>query len=105
MKKVIITLVVLLSVVIVTSTYAWCPGSGNLSVFGYPNHSCYEPSIPFCFHDKSCDQFEVDRFRSDMEEYQQCIQDYVSGVEHDICEAKKKANAAISEWNSFSDSF
>jgi len=61
------------------------------------SHSCSKPYKPYEFND----QYELDNFRSEVEAYKQCIEDF---VEEQNDAARKHQNAtqeAIDEWNNY----
>ena len=62
-----------------------------------PSHSCRKPHKPYEFKH----QYEIDSFKSDVERYRRCIQDF---VEEQNEAAKRHADAAeeaIEEWNRY----
>jgi hypothetical protein len=99
MKRIIMIVMVLGIVFVSSNTHAFCMGSGNIMM--YPSNSCYEPREPFCLSMGNCSQWDIDRYKREINDYKQCILDYVDAVEADICNMKEKANEAIQEWNNF----
>ncbi|MBV7478220.1 hypothetical protein [Pseudomonas sp. PDM31] len=65
-----------------------------------PSHNCTKPDIPYEFED----QFERDQFESDVEEYKDCITDFVDEQQQAMRKHKSAADDAIEEWNSFARS-
>jgi hypothetical protein len=92
-------IVVLGAVSISGYAHAFCMGSGNIMM--YPSNNCYEPNEPFCVMSGNCSQWDIDNYKRKIDNYKQCILDYVDAVEADICNMKEKANEAIQEWNNF----
>lgn len=62
-----------------------------------PSHSCYQPSKPYEFND----QWEVDRFNNEVEEYRDCISDFVEEQNDAIRRHQTAAEEAIDDWNNF----
>ncbi len=62
-----------------------------------PSHSCSKPYKPYEFND----QYELDRFWSDVESYKQCIEDFVEEQNHAARKHKDAAEEAIDEWNNY----
>lgn len=65
-----------------------------------PSHSCYEPSIPYEFND----DFERQRFINEVEEYKECLSDFVDEQNDAVKNHQAAAQEAIEEWNSFASS-
>lgn len=72
-----------------------------------PSHSCYPPNKPykpFSFNS----QWEVDnyndsirRFNNQVEEYRDCINDFVNEQNYAIRMHNSAAESAIEDWNNF----
>jgi LmbE family N-acetylglucosaminyl deacetylase len=65
-----------------------------------PSHDCNKPDVPYEFQD----QYERDQFEADVEEYKNCITDFVEEQQDAIRKHKSAADNAIEEWNSFARS-
>jgi hypothetical protein len=95
-KKIIIISCLLL----MFASTAWARfGSSNMGVMGYPEPRCYQPNKPW-----GDDRWAWERFKSEVEEYEGCIRDYVDAAKNDQDEIADKANAAIREYNNFVNS-
>ncbi|MDH0424153.1 hypothetical protein [Stutzerimonas stutzeri] len=64
-----------------------------------PSHYCSEPDKPFEFED----EWELDNFNSEVEDYKQCISDFVDEQNAAVRHHQNAAQEAIDEWNSFVD--
>lgn len=62
-----------------------------------PSHSCSRPYKPYQFND----EWEVQRFESEVQRYKQCIEDFVEEQEDEIQNHRDAAEEAIDEWNRF----
>lgn len=62
-----------------------------------PSHSCYEPWKPYEFSSR----WEAENFRSEVEEYRQCIADFVEEQKEAIERHQEAAEEAIDEWDRF----
>ena len=62
-----------------------------------PSHSCSKPYKPYSFNS----QWELDSFNDDVENYQQCIQDFVEEQNAAAETHQQAASDAIDEWNRF----
>src|SRR5690606_26468454 len=62
-----------------------------------PSHYCSKPDKPFEFEDK----WELDDFNSEVEDYKQCISDFVDEQNSAVKHHQNAAQEAIDEWNSF----
>lgn len=71
-------------------------GSAQADMFT-PSHSCSKPYKPYRFNS----ELEIQRFRDDVEDYKQCINDFVEEQEDAIRRHQEAAQDAIDEWNSF----
>lgn len=76
--------------------YAVVFGSSNLGPFGYPEHSCTQPTIPY---DRS--EFSLSMFENEFSRYQSCIKDYLEGAEKDRERILERHNEAVEEFNRF----
>ncbi|HIC40882.1 MAG TPA: hypothetical protein EYO74_05710 [Piscirickettsiaceae bacterium] len=74
-------------------------------MFGYPSHDCYKPIKPYkpiSFDDQwSVDQYnmEVENYNSQLQIYISCIEDFVDNANNDIKRIREKAEEAINEAN------
>ena len=83
-----------------------CVTSSAVGYYGniiYPTFDSYKPNKPF-----SREQWELDRYRRDVEDYVQDCEEYVRNAENDIRaiqqaikSAISDANNAVEEYNSF----
>jgi hypothetical protein len=80
--------------------FSLCIGGGNITL-GYPEHNCREPSTPFCFSTRSCNEFDISMFKREVDRYSKCIDEYVENVDADIKCAREKRNEAVEEFNRF----
>lgn len=62
-----------------------------------PSHDCSKPDRPFEFED----DWELENFSSEVEDYKQCISDFVDEQNEAIKRHQNAAQEAIDEWNSF----
>tara|TARA_R110002050_G_scaffold294758_1_gene452876 strand:- start:1869 stop:2153 length:285 start_codon:yes stop_codon:yes gene_type:complete len=62
-----------------------------------PSHSCSKPYKPYEFND----QYEIDNFRSEVESYKRCIEDFVEEQNDAAIKHQNAAEEAIDEWNSY----
>lgn len=62
-----------------------------------PRPYCNAPIKPYTFNN----QWEIDRFESDVERYKLCITDFVKKQQDAIDVHSKAAQDAIDQWNSF----
>lgn len=61
------------------------------------DHSCHEPYKPYQFNT----QHEVDTYNYELDEFRECIEDFVEEQNEAILEHKRVAEDAISDWNNF----
>ena len=61
------------------------------------SHSCYKPFKPFEF----TDQWQLDNFNFEVEQYRYCIEEFVEEQEYAIRRHEQAAEEAIDEWNNF----
>ena len=95
----IITLI--FSLLLPLTSYAYVYGGSNLGYSGYPEFSGYEPSPPF-----SDDQFAMDNYKREVEDYVTKAKQYVEDADSDakrVREAQQeaigKANRVVEEYN------
>ena len=92
-----------LALVLVFTTWmpllASCFG-GNIT-FGYPEHDCRKPDLPFCVASRNCTDTDLSLFKLDLDSYSRCIDKYVEQVDADICCVREKRNEAVEEFNRF----
>lgn len=62
-----------------------------------PSHSCSKPYKPYEFED----EWEVRRFEDEVEEYKQCLMDFVDEQNEEIRNHEDAAEEAIEEWNNY----
>ncbi|MDQ7089129.1 MAG: hypothetical protein Q9M50_00550 [Methylococcales bacterium] len=62
-----------------------------------PSHSCSKPSKPYEFED----EYELESFKSNVEQYKQCIEDFIEEQNDEAQEHLNAAEEAASEWNSY----
>ena len=62
-----------------------------------PSHSCSKPYKPYEFND----QYELDRFRGEVESYKQCIENFVEEQNDAARKHQDAAEEAIDEWNNY----
>jgi len=60
-------------------------------------HYCSKPQKPYKF----TSEWEVSSFKSDVEIYKRCIEDFVDEQNEAIKKHRSAANDAIDEWNLF----
>ena len=95
MKKKIALIALLAGFAFSTPALALVFGGTNFGFMGYPDHTCSEPYKPYQF----TDQYQVDRYNRDMEEYIDCINEYVDNAANDIKRIQESAQSAIDEAN------
>jgi len=74
----------------------------NLFTFAHadsftPSHSCSEPYKPLEFNNP----WELDNFNSEVEDYKQCISDFVGEQNDEAKNHQEAAQEAIEEWNHY----
>lgn len=62
-----------------------------------PSHDCSKPDKPFEFED----EWELENFNSEVEDYKQCISDFVDEQNEAVRHHQNAGQEAIDEWNSF----
>lgn len=62
-----------------------------------PSHSCRKPYKPYEFEDT----WQVEQFRSEVERYEGCIEDFVEDQNEAAQRHRDAAEEAIEEWNRF----
>lgn len=62
-----------------------------------PSHFCSKPYKPYRFSS----EWEMQRFQDEVEDYRQCIRDFVEEQEDAVSKHQAAAQDAIDEWNSF----
>jgi len=62
-----------------------------------PSHSCSKPYKPYKFNSK----WEVENFQNDVENYKNCISDFVEEQNTAVTYHRDAASAAIDEWNNY----
>lgn len=62
-----------------------------------PSHSCSKPYKPYKFNS----EWDIRQFQDDVEDYKQCISDFVEEQEDAVRKHQNAAQEAIDEWNSF----
>lgn len=69
-------------------------GSSNLdTLVGYPSHSCSKPYIPYRFSS----EYEFENTKSEVENYLECIKEYIEAANNDIKRIEDKKQEAIDE--------
>jgi len=61
------------------------------------DHSCFKPIKPYEFQS----QWEVDAFNNEVDNYQSCIEQFVSEQEEAVSAHSRAIDEAIDEWNNF----
>lgn len=80
----------------VLSAHAFIIGDSNFGVFGYPDHDCRKPYIPF-----ELDEYSSMTLANELESYKMCIEKYSNAAVLDAKRALEKSDEAIEEYNSF----
>jgi hypothetical protein len=62
-----------------------------------PSHSCSKPYKPYKFNS----EWEIRQFQDDVEDYKQCISDFVEEQDDAVRKHQNAVQEAIDEWNSF----
>lgn len=62
-----------------------------------PSHDCSKPYVPYQFDS----EWELDNFKSEVEDYKRCLSDFVEEQEEAIQAHSEAAEEAIDEWNNF----
>jgi len=97
MKKLIILAIFCLCLPCMESTAnAFVFGPTNLGFRGYPAHSCYQPSVPY-----SNSRSSLMTFKSELDIYKRCIEEYTEGADKDMERVLQKRNEAVDEYNNF----
>ncbi|NVJ64743.1 MAG: hypothetical protein HWD84_11025 [Flavobacteriaceae bacterium] len=103
MKKKIITSATLL---FCFPALAMVFGGSNFTLGSYPKNTCYPPTSkpfkPYQFNN----QFEIDsynvqvkRYNAELEDYSNCIDEYIENANNDIKRIQEAAQQAINEFN------
>jgi hypothetical protein len=77
--------------------FFWLGTSNGFADMFSPSHSCYKPSKPYQFNS----EWEVSNFKSEVENYRNCINDFVDEQNDAIRKHKNAAEDAIDDWNNF----
>lgn len=80
-----------------TTAFSFVSGGSNLGLMGYPEHTCSKPYKPYEFND----QYELDSYRSEVQTYINCINEYVENANNDIERIREAAQSAIDEANGY----
>jgi len=62
-----------------------------------PDHDCTKPYKPYTF----TSQWEIENFRSEVEDYKNCIAEFVEEQQQAIRNHTQAEDDAIEEWNDF----
>jgi hypothetical protein len=87
---------VLCSVLVTGTASAIVFGPSNLPLMGYPDPRCYAPSPPY-----SNDQYAWESFRSDANQYIDCVNEYVEAGNNDIERIQEAQQDALREADAF----
>ena len=93
MKKLIAVVVLTL---ISIPAWAYVIGPSNFDFGGYPEPRCIEPNPPY-----SNDEYSWSLFKSEIAEYEACVDEYVKAAENDIEVIRDQANQAVRKYNAF----
>ena len=86
------------SIVATVCALALC-GAAQADTF-QPSHPCSQPYKPFEF----TSDWELRNFLDEVEDYRQCIEDFVEEQQDAIRKHSAAAEEAIEEWNDYVDS-
>jgi len=92
MRRVLAALLMSGLVLSPASSQALVFGPSNLSLGSYPDDRCYQPSPPY-----GDDRYGRERFRSDTNQYIDCINDYIEAGNNDIERIEEAQRDARSE--------
>ena len=93
--------VLILAILLVTSSaYGDCDAEGNID-YGYPQPQCEQPAKPGCLSDRSCSEDDMANFKSELENYKNCINAFISKVKIDVECARQRASEAAETYNEF----
>ena len=99
----ILRIIVLVITLSSANAFAYVYGGSNLSLTGYPEHSCFKPNKPYKPISFS-NQWDVDSYNSQVDHYNMqwnqyisCINEYVDNAKNDIKRVTEKAQEAIDE--------
>ncbi|UCG07586.1 MAG: hypothetical protein JSV83_02745 [Desulfobacterales bacterium] len=99
------TAVLILAIILMaSSSYGDCDAEGNLD-YGYPKPGCEQPVKPDCLSDRSCSEEDMANFKSELENYKNCINAYIDKVKIDVDCARQRASEAAEEYNIFVKDF
>lgn len=62
-----------------------------------PSHHCSKPFKPYAL----TSSYELERFKHDVEDYEQCIDEFVRKQKEAVHNHQEAARRAINEWNTF----
>jgi len=86
-------------IVLVTAISVLVVGSAHAFVMNYPYHNCQQPFQPY-----SNDQYAWDSFQIDVEQYIECINQYVEDGNNTIAHIRNAQDDALSEARAFVNS-
>lgn len=96
MKSTIIAIAVMV-LFLASPAWSYVIGDSNLPFTGYPDPTCIEPSVPYSFSN----QYEVDSFNNEVDEYRECIKRYVEAAELDQKRISEKIDETVTNFNLF----
>lgn len=97
MKAAVLILAILF---MASSAYGDCDAEGNLD-YGYPKPQCEQPAKPDCLSDRSCSEDDMANFKSELDNYKNCINAYINKIKIDVECARQRASEAAEVYNEF----
>ena len=68
----------------INDKYGWCNLNRSLTSFsGYDEPNCFKPSEPFCIALKNCSRWEIEIYKSDLENWVACRKEYIREAQDD----------------------
>ena len=78
--------------------FGWCSMNKGVSIIsGYTGPYCYKPSEPFCVITKNCSEWEIGRYKFDVETWINCRKDYIRQAQDDAGCALQKIRQGIDQ--------
>jgi hypothetical protein len=78
-------------------SFAICMTNSAYADMFFPSHSCSKPYKPYQFNN----EWELENFKNEVEQYKQCITEFVEEQDEAIRKHKNAAEEAIDEWNNY----
>ena len=76
----------------------WCRMNRSVgNIFGYDEPNCFKPSEPYCVKFENCNEWEVQRYKSELEQWVTCRNEYIREAQDDAGCALLKIKDRIDE--------